>query len=58
MITIAKEKWIADLGNMTCRNIENNIAVTFERSGKALQGKIKDTHLSHYILIITYLLNL
>ena len=42
MITIASGEWIADLGSMTCRNITNNIVVSFEKEGKALRGKIKD----------------
>jgi hypothetical protein len=42
MISITDGKWIADLGNMTCRNIENRIIVTFERNGKTVRGKIQD----------------
>ena len=42
MITIASGEWIADLGSMTCRNITNNIVVSFEKEGKVLTGKIKD----------------
>jgi ferritin-like metal-binding protein YciE len=42
MITITDGKWIADLGAMTCRNIEKRITVAFERNGKTLRGKIQD----------------
>jgi len=42
MINIAQGEWIADLGSMTCRNINNMIVVSFERKGKTLLGKIKD----------------
>jgi hypothetical protein len=42
MIRITDGKWIADLGNMSCRNIENRIAVTFTRRGKAFVGKLQD----------------
>jgi len=42
MITIAQGEWIADLGSMVCRNINNGVVVGFEKSGKTLVGKIKD----------------
>ena len=42
MITIASDKWIADLGTMTCHNVTNKIIVVFEKSGKTMAGKIKD----------------
>ena len=42
MITIADGEWIADLGTMTCRNINNNIVIVFEKSGIGVNGKIKD----------------
>jgi hypothetical protein len=37
MISIANEKWIADMGNMTCLNSEDKIVAAFERNGGALQ---------------------
>jgi hypothetical protein len=42
MITITNGKWIADLGAMTCRSIENRIVVGFQRKGKTFEGKIQD----------------
>jgi len=36
------EKWVVDLLNLTCRNIENQIVVAFEKRGPALEGKIRD----------------
>ena len=42
MITITNGEWIADLGAMLCRNISNNIVVAFEKSGRILNGRIKD----------------
>lgn len=42
MVTIAHGEWIADLGAMVCRNINNGVVVCFEKSGKTLAGKIKD----------------
>jgi hypothetical protein len=42
MITIASREWIADLGAMVCRNIDNKIIVVFEKNGNNLSGKIKD----------------
>jgi hypothetical protein len=42
MVTITDGMWIADLGNMTCRNIENGIVVVFEKNGGLLEGKIGD----------------
>ena len=36
------EKWVVDLLNLTCRNIENQMVVAFEKKGPALEGKIKD----------------
>jgi hypothetical protein len=44
MISITNGNRITDLRNMTCRNIENQIVVAFERTGKALQGKIGYTY--------------
>ena len=41
MITITDGEWIADLGTMTCRHVQNKIEVSFELNGKVLQGKIK-----------------
>jgi hypothetical protein len=37
-----KEKWIADTKKMNCKNINNNIVVTFEKLGINLTGKIKN----------------
>ena len=42
MIRIAQGEWIADLGAMLCRNINNGIVICFEWQGKAITGKIKD----------------
>jgi len=42
MVTITQGEWIADLGAMLCRNINNGIIVCFEMTGKSLSGKIKD----------------
>jgi hypothetical protein len=42
MISITDGKWIADLGAMACRDIENRIVVTFTRNGKAFEGKLQD----------------
>jgi len=42
MITITNGEWIADLGAMTCRNINTKMVVEFENKGKYFSGKIKD----------------
>jgi hypothetical protein len=42
MVTIANGEWIADLGDMTCRNINTKMVVVFEKQGKAFLGKIRD----------------
>ena len=42
MITVASGEWIADLGNLTCWNINKNIIVEFQKSGKTYIGKIRD----------------
>ena len=42
MVTIAQGEWIADLGAMLCRNINNGITVCFERHKKNFLGKIRD----------------
>ena len=42
MITVAQGEWIADLEEMTCRNITNRIVVGFEKTGKTLSGKVND----------------
>ena len=36
------EKWHVDLKNLTCRNIENQMVVSFEKRGTALTGKIRN----------------
>jgi hypothetical protein len=42
MINITDGKWIADLGAMTCRNIENGIVVSFIQKNKIFEGKLQD----------------
>jgi hypothetical protein len=42
MIRITDGKWIADLGAMKCRNIENGIEVSFTQKGKIFEGKLQD----------------
>jgi len=42
MKTNGTEKWVVDLLNLTCRNIENQIVVAFVKKGPALEGRIKD----------------
>jgi hypothetical protein len=42
MISITNRKWIADLGSMTCWNIDNRITVLFEKKENRLEGNIKD----------------
>ena len=36
------EKWHVDLKNLTCRNIENHMVITFEKKGAALASKVMD----------------
>jgi hypothetical protein len=42
MISITDGKWIADLGAMTCRNIEKRMAVCFQRKGKGFEATLQD----------------
>jgi hypothetical protein len=42
MIRITDGKWIADLGAMTCRNIENRMVVAFKQKGNIFEGKLQD----------------
>jgi hypothetical protein len=42
MISITDGKWIADVGNMTCRNIESRIVVVMQKKGDVFEGKIQD----------------
>jgi hypothetical protein len=42
MKRITDGKWIADLGAMTCRNIENGLVVSFIKKDKILEGKLQD----------------
>jgi hypothetical protein len=42
MVTIACGEWIADLGNMTCWNINTKIVVEMQKSGKTYIGEIKN----------------
>jgi hypothetical protein len=46
MIRITDGKWIADLGAMMCRNIENGIVVSFIQKDKILEGKLLDMPLN------------
>ena len=41
MITITSDEWIADLGALTCRNINTHVVVEFTKSGKTYIGKVK-----------------
>jgi hypothetical protein len=42
MTSITDGKWIADLGAMTCRNVENRVIVGFRKKGKTFEGKLQD----------------
>jgi len=42
MVTIANGEWIADLGNLTCRNINTQMVVEFEKCGRTFRGKMRD----------------
>ena len=42
MITITSGEWIADLGALLCRNINNGIVVSFEKQGIGYSGKIQN----------------
>jgi hypothetical protein len=42
VISITNGNWIADLGSMICRNIENGMVVGFYKNGEVLEGKIQD----------------
>ena len=35
-------KWIVDLNNLTCYNLENHMVIVFVKKGSAFVGKIKD----------------
>jgi hypothetical protein len=42
MIAIAGDTWIADLGGMTCRNIDSRIEVAFNTTSRGMEGRICD----------------
>ena len=42
MAVITKSDWIADLDDMTCRNINNKITVCFDKNGDRINGRIRD----------------
>jgi hypothetical protein len=42
MVSIMNGAWIADLGSMTCSNIEHGIRVSFCKKGRAFEEKIED----------------
>ena len=46
MKLLIKDDWIADLFDMTCRNINNGIIISFEKSGDSVDGKIKTVPLA------------
>ena len=42
MVTITNGEWIADLGALTCRNINTQMVVEFEKYGRTFRGKMRD----------------
>ena len=46
MNTKSTNKWLVDLKNLTCRNTENQMVITFEKRGSALTSKIMDLPLN------------
>ena len=42
MVNIVNDEWIADLGGMTCKNINTGMIVEFKPCGKAYEAKVKD----------------
>lgn len=42
MVRFDRREWIADLEEMTCRNMNNRIIVRFEKKGHSLTGKIHE----------------
>ena len=42
MNTAAAPKWIVDLDELTCYNIENQMLISFVKRGPAFQGKIRE----------------
>ena len=42
MNTTSTNKWLVDLKNLTCRNTENQMVITFEKKGSALTSKVID----------------
>lgn len=42
MVTITNDEWIANLGSMTCCNINTKMIVKFKESGNIFIGKIRD----------------
>jgi hypothetical protein len=42
MVPVIYGNWIVDQENMTCRNTENKIIVTFQKNGGEYEGQIKD----------------
>jgi hypothetical protein len=42
MLTKTNDNWFADLQNMTCCNVENQMVIAFEKRGTALMGRIKN----------------
>jgi hypothetical protein len=41
-ITIMQGSWVADLPNMTCRHLINNMILHFVKEGKSLKPEIQD----------------
>ena len=42
MNTLTAPKWVVDLNELTCFNIDNQMLVVFVKKGSAFEGKIKD----------------
>jgi len=42
MFTLTYGEWVADLRDMTCRNVNTGLVVEFHKSGATHTGKMKD----------------
>jgi hypothetical protein len=42
MVAIKNLGWVANLGEMTCRNTNSKVVVEFQKFGKTYIGKIRD----------------
>ena len=54
MIDVSAWNWVVNTGDMTCRNVENDVTIKMERVGEGLRGKLHDMPVALFAEISEY----